>query len=159
MSGTKKPLVSKKVLLEKFPGKGGWTFARLPEIPAVKKNPFGWRKVRGFIDDVEIRQYHLMPMGNGQLFLPVKAEIRKKIKKEAGDWIKVVLFPDDSLAEIPKEFISCLKDEPQAWENFQKFSESEKKKYIDWIYSVKTDDLKVQRIAEAVNRIAAGKKL
>jgi hypothetical protein len=41
--------------------------------------------VRGTIDDFEIRKYHLMPMGNGKFFLPVKAEIRKKIKKEAGD--------------------------------------------------------------------------
>jgi hypothetical protein len=26
-----KPLTDKEYLLEKFPGKGGWTFARIPE--------------------------------------------------------------------------------------------------------------------------------
>ena len=27
-----KPLVDKEYLLEKYPGKGGWTYARIPEI-------------------------------------------------------------------------------------------------------------------------------
>jgi hypothetical protein len=71
-----RPLVNKTYRLEKFPGKGGWTFARIPEILPDKKAHFGWVKVRGTIDGYEIRKYHLMPMGNGSLFLPVKAEIR-----------------------------------------------------------------------------------
>lgn len=154
-----KPLINKKVLLEKFPGKGGWTYARLPEIAPDKKRPFGWRKVKGTIDGVEIRQYHLMPMGTGELFLPVKSAIRKKINKEAGDWIQVVLYSDDEPMEVPEEFIVCLKDEPNAWKNFQNFSEQDQRKYIQWIYSVKTEDTKVERMAQAINKIAKGKKL
>lgn len=136
MPELQKPIVDKQVQLEKFPGKGGWTYARLPEVSPDTKNPFGWRKVRGFIDGVEIKQYHLMPIGNGQLFLPVKAQIRKKIKKEAGDFIQVLLYADDTPLEVPEEFELCLKDEPQAWKNFMSFSDAEKKKYLDWIYSV-----------------------
>lgn len=151
-------LVNKEVQLEKFPGKGGWTFARLPEVKPESSNPFGWKKVKGFIDDVEIRQYHLMPMGNGALFLPVKAAIRKKIKKESGDWIKVVLFEDNGPTEVPEEFITCLKDDPDAWINFQNFTDQEQKQYVDWIYAVKTDALKVDRIATAINKIAKGEK-
>ena len=71
-------------LLEKYPGKGGWTYARIPEILQDKTKPFGWVKVCGSIDGYEIKKCHLMPMGNDQLFLPVKAEIRKKIKKQEG---------------------------------------------------------------------------
>ncbi|HYG01732.1 MAG TPA: DUF1905 domain-containing protein [Chryseosolibacter sp.] len=63
-----KPLVNKQYRLEKFPGKGGWTFARIPEIMQDKTKPFGWVKVRGSIDGVEFKKYHLMPMGNGNLF-------------------------------------------------------------------------------------------
>ncbi len=44
-----KPLVDKKYVLEKISGKGGWTFARIPEILQDKKSPFGWVKVRGTI--------------------------------------------------------------------------------------------------------------
>lgn len=160
MSNTQEePLLNRTIQLEKFPGKGGWTFARIPEIPQDKNNSFGWRKVKGFIEGVEIRQYHLMPLGNGQLFLPVKAAIRKKIKKEEGDWIKVVLYPDPGPLQVPEEFTICLKDDPLAWQHFQQFSEQEKKKYTDWIYGVKTEDLKIERMAQAVNKIAMGEKL
>lgn len=76
-----KPLVNKKYLLEKFHGKGGWTYARIPEILQNKKNTFGWVKVKGSIDGYEIKKCHLMPMGNGKLFLPVKAAIRKGNQK------------------------------------------------------------------------------
>jgi hypothetical protein len=31
-----KPLVNKKYKLQKFPGKGGWTYAMIPEIPQDK---------------------------------------------------------------------------------------------------------------------------
>ena len=51
--GKEKPLLKKNCRLEKFPGKGGWTFTRLPEIKKDKKSAFGWVKVRGFIDGEE----------------------------------------------------------------------------------------------------------
>ena len=35
------PLVNRKFLLEKYPGKGGWTYAAIPEILQNKNNPFG----------------------------------------------------------------------------------------------------------------------
>src|SRR5690349_21153929 len=103
-----KPLVNKKYLLKKFQGKGGWTFAELPEVTKSKNNSFGWVKVRGTIDGFEIRKYHLMPIGNGKLFLPVKAEIRKAIKKEAGDRVHVILYPDNEPLEVPDEMLLCL---------------------------------------------------
>ena len=76
-----KPLVNQKYLLKKIPGKSGWTYADLPQVIPDSNAPFGWVKVKGTIDGIEIKKYHLMPYGNGKLFLPVKAEIRKKNKK------------------------------------------------------------------------------
>jgi hypothetical protein len=154
-----KPLVNKKYKLEKFHGKGGWTFARLPDLTNNKKNPFGWVKVRGTIDDFEIRKYHLMPMGNGKLFLPVKAEIRKKIKKEEGDYVHVILFPDDEPLEVPDEMLLCLQDEPTALKFFNTLSESERKFYISWVYSAKKEETKIDRMAKTINRLARGLKL
>jgi hypothetical protein len=153
-----KPLVNKKYLLEKFQGKGGWTFARIPEILTDKNSPFGWVKVRGTIDGYEIKKYHLMPMGNGKLFLPVKAEIRKKIKKEEGDMVHVVLYPDNEPLEVPEEMLLCLQDEPQALKFFKKLSESEQKFYIDWIYAAKKEETKIDRLAKTINRLMKGLK-
>jgi len=154
---TDKPLLNKKYLLEKFPGKGGWTYAAIPEILQDKHSHFGWVKVKGSIDNFEIRNYNLLPMGNGQLFLPVRAEIRKKIGKKAGDWVNVVLFSDNGPAEIPEEFMVCLLEDPVAHKTFISLSDGQQKKFIDWIYSAKTDDTKVERMAETLNRLVTGK--
>jgi hypothetical protein len=154
----KKPLVNKKYKLEKFHGKGGWTYAQIPEIVADKSSPFGWVKVKGFIDDHEFRNYHLMPMGNGRLFLPVKASIRKKIKKQEGDWVKVILFPDNDPLPVPAELQACLKDEPKAEKVFNSFSDSEKKYYIEWVYSAKKEETRVKRFAKTIERLMQGLK-
>lgn len=154
-----KPLVNKKYRLEKFHGRGGWTFARIPDIATDKKAPFGWVKVRGTIDDYEIKKYHLMPMGNGNLFLPVKAEIRKKIKKSEGDYVHVVLYPDNEPLEVPEEMLLCLQDEPAALKFFNSLSESEQKFYVEWIYSAKRSETKIDRLAKAINRLMRGLKL
>jgi hypothetical protein len=154
-----KPLINKKLLLEKYPGKGGWTYARVPEIKKDAKTPFGFVKVKGTIDGFEIKQYNIMPMGGGKLFLPVRAEIRKKIKKEAGDTVHVILYHDHDKPEIPSEFLLCLEDEPQALRFFTKITDSERKHYVDWIYSAKHDETKVNRIAKAIDRLARGLKM
>lgn len=154
-----KALVDKEYLLEKYPGKGGWTFARIPEIKQDKKAHFGWVKVRGTIDGFEIRKYHLMPMGDGNLFLPVKVEIRKKVKKEAGDFVHIILFPDTEPLEIPEEMLLCLQDEPKAFNFFKSLSESEQKFYIQWIFSAKKEETKIDRLAKSINRLSQGLKL
>ena len=148
------PVVNKEYLLEKYPGKGGWTFATIPEIPQDKNAHFGWVKVKGSIDGYEIKKYHLMPMGNGCLFLPVKAEIRKKIKKQAGNFVHVILYLDNDPLEIPEEFSICLKDEPEALKFFYSIKEQEQHKYIKWIYAAKTEDTKIERMADAINKLS-----
>lgn len=153
-----KPLINKKYLLEKFPGKGGWTYAVIPEVLQDKKAKFGWVKVKGTIDTFEIKNYRLMPMGNGKLFLPVKADIRKKIGKEAGDWIKIVLYADHDEVEIPEEFLLCLEEEPKAHTFFLSLTDSEKKMYLDWLINAKKEETKIDRMAKAINKLLVGKK-
>jgi len=152
-------LVNKRYLLEKYPGKGGWTYAAIPEVMQDKKAPFGWVKVKGMIDDFEIKNYKLMPMGNGKLFLPVKAAIRKKIGKQAGDYVMVTLFEDKNPAEVPEEFLQCLIDDPIAYKTFLGYTDGQQKEFIDWIYSAKTDDTKVERIAATLKKLGLKKKL
>lgn len=154
MSKLSSPLVNNTYLLEKFPGKGGWTYAAIPEIPQNKSNPFGWVTVKGSIDDYELKKFKLMPMGNGQLFLPVKAAIRKKIKKAAGDRVKIVLYLDESLVAIPQELIDCFTFEAKPiYQTFLSFTDGEQKAYIDWIYEAKTEETKANRIAKMMGRL------
>ncbi len=153
------PLVDKDYLLEKYPGKGGWTYAAIPEVLQDKKSPFGWVKVRGRIDNYEIKNYRLMPMGNGKLFLPVKADIRKKIGKQAGNYVHIVLYADNDGIEIPEELLLCLLDNPTAYQTFLSYTEGEQKAFIDWIYAAKTDQTKVERIAKTLDKLEKRQKL
>lgn len=150
------PLVNQRLLLERFPGKGGWTFARIPEIPKSKRSHFGWQKVRGFIDDYEVKHFQLMPMGKGQLFIAVKAEIRKAIKKNEGDWIDVVLYSMEPPLPLPEDFQLCLEDEPDALKRFNELPETSKKECLEWIYAIKSEKVIVERMAEAINKLASG---
>ena len=51
---------------------------------------------------------------DGNLFLPVRAEIRKKIKKEEGDLVYITLYYDNEPLEVPEEMLLCIKEEPVA---------------------------------------------
>jgi len=152
------PLINSSYKLEKFSGKGGWTYASIPEVLQDKAKPFGWVRVKGSIDDVEFKNCHLMPMGNGRLFLPVKAEIRKKIGKKEGDWVTIILFADTEPIKIPEELLACLQDEPQAHRNFLSLPQGEQKAYIEWIEAAKRQETRIARMAETVNRATKGLK-
>ncbi len=155
--GKEKPLVDKDYQLQKFPGKGGWTYASIPEVLQDRHTYFGWVKVRGSIDGHKFSCFRLMPMGNGTLFFPVKAQIRKAIGKGEGDLVRIVLFKDELPYEAPKEFMLCMEDEPLAKENYLKMNEGEQKACIEWIYSAKKEETKVNRMAKVINNLAAGK--
>ena len=155
------PLVDKDYLLEKFPGTGGWTYTLVPEIQPDKHSHFGWVKVKGSIDGFEISKFRLMPAhaGSGQLLLSVNATIRKKIKKQAGDSVHIILYPDNDPVDIPEELLLCLQDDSEAYEFFKSLDNAEQENYVKWIYGAKTDPTKIDRIAKTLVALAKHQKL
>lgn len=154
-----KALLNKKYIIQKMQGKGGWSYVVISGIPPNKKRRFGFVRVSGSIDNYQIEKYNLMPMKAGTLFLPIKAEIRKAIKKKEGDTVHVILYEDNTPLEIPEELTLCLKEEPKALKTFHNLSDAEQKHYLDWIYSAKKEETKIERIAAAINKLLRGEKL
>jgi hypothetical protein len=75
--------------LRKSSKPGGWTYVVWPESVTF----FGTRglvKIKGTIDGQPFRS-SFMAMGNGRHMLPVKADVRKAIGKDAGDSVRVHL--------------------------------------------------------------------
>ena len=81
--------VTFSAVMEKIDAKGGWTYVIWPE----SKEFFGTGgsvKAKGTIDGHPL-EATFMPMGNGKQMLPIKAQTRKLIGKEAGDTVKISL--------------------------------------------------------------------
>ena len=153
-----KPIIKGDFKLQKMEGKGGWTFAILPSQQPKTGLPFGWYVVKGTIDDCAINQFKLWPTSDGQMFLPVKSEIRKKIKKEVGSMVHIVLFEDKSEIIVPAELMLCLQDFPKALTFFNNLSDTSKKQYVDHIYSTKNLNTRADRISKAIDKLEAGLK-
>jgi len=134
--------------------KTGWSYIAVPEDLAVQIKP-GNRKsfrVRGMLDGFTIAGIALLPMGNGDFIMPLKAEIRKGIHKNAGAMLTVNIEEDvDYKVDIPDDLQECFDFEPEAFDFFTSLPKSHGNYFIKWINEAKTAETRAKRIVNTVN--------
>jgi hypothetical protein len=140
-------------LLERFPGKGGWTYVRIPVGLLPSGKAFGMVKLNGSIDQFEFVGKHLMPMKKGTLFLPISKPIRTQIGKEEGDVVLLRLYREEIPSNTPQELIDCLKDDPGKLPLFYQLEEAEQKHWIEYIYSADSEETKADRIVKLLGEL------
>ncbi len=145
--------------IEKYGQQGektGWTYLLITADMANRLNS-GKRqsfRVKGKLDDLEISGMALIPIGDGQFILPLKADLRRLLKKKQGDLLDVRLSVDERPFEFNADFMQCLEDEPLAFEFFKQLTGSHQRYFSKWIDSAKTAPTRDKRIAMAVNALA-----
>lgn len=144
-------LTDKEYQLERFSGKGGWTYISLPEISKDKEAAFGIVKVKGTIDNYELSDVTLMSF-SGILIMAVKAEIRKAIGKEEGDYIHLTLYKDTGIFKIPDDFKEILTD-GGVLEIFKTYKKWEQRMCIKWIFSAKREETVKERITKTIFKL------
>jgi len=133
--------------------KTGWSYIRIPATLARELKPDNRKsfRVKGRLDDLPISGMALLPMGEGDFIMALKAEIRKKLRKQKGDGLAVQLEVDTKKIEPPKDLLECLADEPKAIEYFKTLPKSHQNYFGNWIKSARTEETRARRIVRVVD--------
>jgi hypothetical protein len=132
---------------------GGGAFVR---IPFDVEQAFGRKRVpvRATIDGEPYRGT-LVRMGEPCHILIVLKEIRKKIGKDFGDEVDVILEQDKEprRVEIPEDFQRALEEDLQAKIAFDKLSYTHQKEYVNAIVESKRVETRISRIARSIQEL------
>jgi hypothetical protein len=134
--------------------KTGWTYIEVPADIAQRLKPGNKKsfRVKGMLDSLAVEGLALMPMGEGNFIMALKADIRKGLRKNAGAMLHVKIEPhDDFKIEIPADLQACFDFEPEAFEFFNSLPKSHRDYFIRWIDSAKTSETRAKRIVNTIN--------
>lgn len=147
--------------IKKFDAKGektGWTYIEIPAAMAQQLIPGNKKsfRVKGKLDAVVLQPVSILPMGEGNFILPLNQQLRRQIKKQAGETIHVALIVENSEYELNADFINCLQDEPAAWKHFNSLPKGHRNYFSKWIEQAKANETRIKRITKAVIALSKG---
>ncbi|MDB4924720.1 YdeI/OmpD-associated family protein [Mucilaginibacter sp.] len=134
--------------------KTGWSYIEIPADLAQQLKPGNKKSFRvcGMLDGMTVKGMALMPMGQGNFIMALKADIRKGIRKNAGAMLQVKLEEDkDYKVDVPDDLQECFDFEPEALEFFNSLAKSHRDYFIKWIEGAKTSETRNKRIVNTIN--------
>jgi hypothetical protein len=135
--------------------KTGWSYIEIPADIAQQLKPGNKKsfRVKGMLDSLAVNGLALMPMGEGNFIMALKADIRKKLHKNAGAMLSVSIEEDkDFKIEMPADLKECFDfEDPSAFDFFNSLPKSHRDYFIKWIESAKTAETRSKRIVNTIN--------
>jgi hypothetical protein len=134
--------------------KTGWSYIEIPADIAQQMKPGNKKsfRVKGMLDGFAVSGMALMPMGEGNFIMALKADVRKAIHKNAGAMLQVRLEVDnDYKIEMPDDLKECFEFEPEANDFFNSLAKSHREYFLKWINDAKTSETRAKRIINTVN--------
>src|SRR5476651_602462 len=153
-------MVEFNTIILKFADQGektGWSYIDIPFDIAEQLLPGNKKsfRVRGMLDALPVNGLALMPMGDGNFIMALKADIRKGIRKGEGAMLKVCLEHDtDYKVDIPADLQECFDDDPEAFQFYNSLAKSHREYFVKWINQAKTEPTRVKRVISTVNAMA-----
>ena len=134
--------------------KTGWSYIEIPADIAQQLKPGNKKsfRVRGMLDALPVRGMALMPMGDGNFIMALKAGVRKALHKNKGAMLHVALEEDiDFRIDMPDDLKECFDFEPEAFDFYNTLPKSHRDYFIKWINDSKTNETRAKRIVNTVN--------
>jgi|SRR6185437_2408205 len=134
--------------------KTGWSYIEIPADLAHRLKPDNKKsfRVKGTLDSLAVRGMALMPMGDGNFIMALKADIRKALRKNKGAMLHVALEEDiDFRVEMPGDLKECFDFEPDAFAFYNTLPKSHRDYFVKWINDAKTSETRAKRIVNTVN--------
>ena len=95
----------------------------------------------------------------GNFLLPLYRADRAAAVVAAGDLVEVAIERDDAprVVQVPHDLAAAFQDDLAAGQTFAALSYSHQREYVGWITEAKRPDTRARRVAQAVERLRAGR--
>lgn len=132
---------------------GGGAFVH---VPFDVEKAFGKKRVpvHATIDGAAYRGT-LVRMGTPEHLLVVLKEIRRRIGKDIGDSVDVIVWEDveERTVELPADVLEALDAAPDAKERFEKLSYTHRREYVNHINDAKKEETRRRRIEKTIEAL------
>lgn len=107
-------------------------------------------RTKGTVDGYPFFDTALMPMKEGKHMMPIRFDIRKAIRKQAGDTVEICLEQDFEELKVSTELLEALEASEEAKQMFDALPPSHKRMYTRHINDSKRQETRDARAVKIV---------